>query len=560
MDIRESVPGADLGPRPYQTLRTQMITVMLVFGLLPLVAMGVAGIVANLQEIEARTRNVLEAMVKNRRATVDLFLEEKHRQLELVAKAKTAEELSQDTVLEALLEEMRRDKGGIVDLGFIGPDGRHLAYVGPYALKDKDYSHEPWFREVLVRGRYESDVFLGFRKFPHMVVAVRKREAGRDYVLRATIDTDLLSALVREGGVESGADVFILNRAGEYQTQYSSEHRLMEKADIGPLPLHSGVRVVEVRRGTKTLFLATTWLHNDAWVLVARQEVPGVADLMAAHPELLVLFGLGLVLVPIFAVVIARLRLRQVRALEARHSALLESVAHAQKMAAIGRLAAGIAHEINNPLAVIQAQVGVLKDLVEDHPELPARDEFRERLAKIDAQVERGRKVTHRLLGFSRRVGPDLQPVDVAAALDETVGFVEKELEACRISIVREYDRGTPLIRASLSQLQQVFLNLINNAVDAIGKDGEIRLVVRPEGGGVEVRVQDNGRGIPAKDLPRIFDPFFSTKGGEKPHSGLGLALCADIMRSMGGRIAVESREGQGTTFILWFPLEPLEA
>lgn len=560
MDTRGNEQGIDLGPRPYRTLRKQMILVMLGFGLIPLIAMGTAGILAALNEIEDRTRNVLEAMVKNRKATIELFIEEKHRQLELAAKAHSVEALSSQYLLEVLLEQMRREKGGIVDLGFIGPDGKHIVYVGPYALKDKDYSEEPWFREVMVRGRYESDVFLGFRKFPHMVFAVRKREGGRDYVLRATIDTDLLSALVREGGIESGADVFILNRSGEYQTQYSSEHRLMEKADIWPLPLHSGVRVAEMRRAGRRYFLATAWLHNDSWVLVARQDVPGVGTLMRAHPELPALTFAGFVLVPVLAWSVARRRLKQMRALEARHSALLESVAHAQKMAAVGRLAAGVAHEINNPLAVIQAQVGVLTDFLEDHPEIAGLQKFRERLSKIAAQVERARKVTHRLLGFSRRVGPDLQPVDLAAAMEETIALVEKELESCNIKVVRDYDRDAPMVKASLSQVQQVFLNLVNNAVDAIGRDGEIRLVVRRANEGVEVLVSDNGPGIPAKDLRRIFDPFYTTKHGDRVHSGLGLAICADIMRAMGGTIRVESEEGSGATFVLWFPLEAGEA
>lgn len=173
MDTRGNEQGIDLGPRPNRTLRKQMILVMLGFGLIPLIAMGTAGILAALNEIEDITRNVLEAMVKNRKATIELFIEEKHRQLELAAKTHSVEALSSQYLLEVLLEQIRREKGGIVDLGFIGPDGKHIVYVGPYALKDKDYSEEPWFCEVMVRGRYESDVFLGFRKFPHMVFAVR---------------------------------------------------------------------------------------------------------------------------------------------------------------------------------------------------------------------------------------------------------------------------------------------------------------------------------------------------------------------------------------------------
>jgi len=546
---------AELSPNPYLRLRRQMFFALLAFGLIPLFAMGLAGFVANRESVETRTRNVIEAMTKNRRATVELFLEETLRQLDLMVHALPIAELSKTSTLANLRDEARRERGAIVDLGLLDDHGKHVAYVGPHDLGNVDYSDQPWFLQVMLRGRYESDVFLGFRQFPHMVMAVKKRELDRDWILRATVDTDLLSALVREGGLESGADVFILNRDGEYQTRYSPEHRLMEKADLGPIPPHSGTRVVELARNGRREFVATTWLRNDEWVLVARQQVPGFPVLLFAHSAVLVVFLFGLFLVPALSYLIARHRLRQVRGLEDERAALYESVAQSQKMAAIGRMAASIAHEINNPLAVIHAQVGVLDDMLTDDASHPSTAAFKERIKKIEAQVDRGRKVTHRLLGFSRRVGPDLESVDVAAALDETIGFLEKETEAEQIQIVRDYDRAAPIIRCNLSQMQQVFLNLVNNAVDAVGQKGELRLAVACAESGVEVTIADNGPGIKPEDMKRVFEPFFSTKTNTPSHSGLGLSICQEIMRNLGGRIAVESAPGVGTTFRLWFPL-----
>lgn len=548
----------DLGHNPYLRLRRQMFLALLATGLVPLVAMGMAGFVAHRDSVEQRTRNGLDAMIKNRKVTVELFLEETLRQLDTLAGALDIADLSNPAVLTKLRDLARREHGALLDLGLIDDHGRHVAYVGPYDLSSANYSNEPWFQQVMLRGRYESDVFLGFRRFPHLVMAVKKSESGRDFILRATVDSDLLSALVREGGLESGADVFILNRSAEYQTSYLDKHKLMERADIGPIPLHSGTRVVDLWRGSRRELAATTWLRGDRWVLVARQELPGLPVLAFAHPVVLVVFCFGIILVPALAYLVARHRLRQVRSLESERAALYESVSQTQKMAAIGRMAASIAHEINNPLAIIHAQVGVLGDELDD-TSFARATEFRERIKKIEAQVERGRKVTHGLLGFSRRVGPDLEPVDVAVALDETIGFIEKEIEAQQIRIVREYDRNTPVIRSNLAQMQQIFLNLINNAVDAVDgalRQGEIRLTVRPQDGGVEVQVADNGSGIPAHDIRRLFEPFFSTKTGAKAHSGLGLSICQEIVRGLGGRIVVESTEGVGTTFSLRFPLE----
>lgn len=541
---------------PYKRLRGQMLSVLLLFGLIPLALMGIAGVIANREAIETRMRNVLEGMVKNRQATVELFLAEKMRQLEFTASTNSIDRLSNHEVLELLLERMQQDHGAIVDLGLFNDRGQHIAYVGPYKLENLNYLQEFWFTRVMVLGRYESDIFLGMRHFPHMVMAVKKREGGKDWIVRATIDTDALSELLREGGLESGADVFILNRAGEYQTSYSDAHQLMEKADIDSIPLHSGVRVLETNRNGRREFMATAWLRGDSWILVARQHAPGLSTLLAGHPAVMSVLIIGIILIPLLSYGIARHRLSQFRSLEDERATLYESVAQSQKMAAIGRLAASVAHEINNPLAIIEAQAGVLSDMVEEHPEFPSSAEIRNRIDKIHAQVERGRKVTHRLLGFSRRVGPELEPVDVVAALEETIGFVEKDLEVSRVHVIRKYGSDIPIIRSSLAQMQQVFLNLINNALDAISDGGELRLSVDRSHDGVIVKVGDTGPGIAEKDLKRIFEPFFSTKSGATQNTGLGLAICQEIMRNLNGRIDINSTIGTGTEFSLWFPLE----
>ncbi|MEW5984727.1 MAG: ATP-binding protein [Acidobacteriota bacterium] len=542
--------------RPYRRLASQMLMVLLAFGLVPLVVMGIAGFAAQLNAVETRTRNVLEAMVKNRRATVELFLEEKRRQLELVAAAAPVSELGKPAVIEMLRDQLRSEHGAIVDLGLIDDTGRHVVYVGPYSLQDLNYSDQPWFEQVMVRGHYESDIFMGFRRFPHMVMAVKKREQGRVWILRATIDTDQLSDLVREGGLESGADVFVLNRAGEYQTRYSAEHRLMERADLPVPPLHSGVRVIDYAKHGAREFVATAWLRNDNWVLVARQRVPGFLALVVSSPIVTIVFVAGLLLVPPLSLFVARRRLSQIRGLERERAELYQSVAQSEKMATIGRMAASIAHEINNPFAIIQEQVGVLTDGLADAGGVPDA-ELRDRLRKIEAQIQRGRGVTHRLLGFSRRLGPGVEPIDVAEALNETLNFLAKEAEASNIQIVRDYDKDAPLIRSSVAQMQQVFLNLINNAIDAVGRDGEIRLSVRRDGDGVAVAVADNGPGIPAALRDRVFDPFFSTKTGPTHNAGLGLAICRETMLALGGRIEIDSRIERGTRFIVWFPTIP---
>jgi two-component system NtrC family sensor kinase len=535
---------------PYTRLRRQMLTVLLLFGLAPLVAMGVAGFLANREEAEARARAVVEAAVQGRKAALELFLDARLDALAAVA-SQPLSALATTGGLERAHRLLPHGAGGFIDLALLDAKGRCLAYTGPYGPPPPEAS-APWLEEAAVLGRYQSDVVLAAGRFRHVLLAVARREGGELHVLRATLDAAALGAILGEGGFETTTDLLLVNRAGAVQAALDETiHRPLSPAGVAMPPFHSGVRIVEGELDARRAILASAWLR-DRWALVARQRLPGLPGDLLAHPIVLAVFVLGALLVPPLSLLVARHRLQQIQALEAERATLLESVAQSQKMATIGRLAATVAHEINNPLAVIGAQVGVMSDCLEGAKDGALARELSERVQKVEAQVERARAVTHRLLGFSRRVGSDLEPVDLRAALEEAVGFVEKASEASGTRFVRNYQLDVPTVRTSLAQAQQVFLNLVNNAVDALGGEGEVLLSIRGGDEGVVVTIADDGPGIPESTLRHLFEPFHSTKKGD--HAGLGLAICREIMQTLGGAISVESREGQGTAFTLRFP------
>jgi two-component system NtrC family sensor kinase len=236
-----------------------------------------------------------------------------------------------------------------------------------------------------------------------------------------------------------------------------------------------------------------------------------------------------------------------------------DMVIQSSKMAALGKMAAGIAHEINNPLAVIGEKAGWMKDLLaeEDIAGTEKLKEFEEAVRKIEAHVERAKKVTHRLLGFARRMEPVLETVDVNRTLNDTVEFLENESKYRNIHIHIAPDPDLPRILSDSSQLQQVFLNILNNSIDAIGKGGEIQMETSflAKNHEIMIKIKDNGPGIPKENLNRIFDPFFTTKKvGEG--TGLGLSIVYSIVEKLGGRITVASEMGQGTTFTIFLPAE----
>jgi two-component system NtrC family sensor kinase len=241
-----------------------------------------------------------------------------------------------------------------------------------------------------------------------------------------------------------------------------------------------------------------------------------------------------------------------------REKAVSEDLAiQSTKMAALGKMAAGIAHEINNPLAVIGEKAGWIKDLLaeEDIAQSENFKEFEDSIRKIEYHVERAKKVTHRLMGFARRMEPIQETVDVNKTLNETVEFLENESRYRKIDIQTDYAPNLPKITSDSSQLQQVFLNILNNAIDAIGKNGEVMIKTKhlPKTSELSVEITDNGPGIPKEKVDKIFDPFFTTKEVGKG-TGLGLSIVFTILEKLGGRIMVASEEGKGTTFTIYLP------
>lgn len=250
---------------------------------------------------------------------------------------------------------------------------------------------------------------------------------------------------------------------------------------------------------------------------------------------------------------------RDVTARKQAEKALRESeqlLLQAHKMEAIGRLAAGVAHEINNPLAVINEKAGLMKDLLEISGDFQQhKEKFISLIQGIFDSVVRCRTITHRLLGFSRRVESTSQTFDLNTTVREVVDFVEKEILYKNVRLKMTFADNLSAIKSDKGQIQQVILNILNNAIDAVDKGGFIEVQTRSKDEHtVTVSIIDNGHGIPEAILNHIFEPFFTTKEKDKG-TGLGLSISYGIMKKLGGTIAVKSKFGEGTTFVIEIPV-----
>jgi len=225
-----------------------------------------------------------------------------------------------------------------------------------------------------------------------------------------------------------------------------------------------------------------------------------------------------------------------------------------ERLAALGTLAAGVAHEINNPLAIINEAAGYLSQLLKKEAlaQIPHKESFDKALLKIENSVKRARNITHQLLGTVRKSNALLVEVDLPELGSEIINLFHKEIKDRKIEVVQNEKRITP-IWTDPDQLRQVLINLMSNAIHAISDQGCITIQTESTTEGATISVSDTGTGIPKERLEKIFEPFFSTKPpGEG--TGLGLFVTREIIEKLGGSISVDSDIGHGSRFTVRIP------
>ncbi|NVM56986.1 MAG: GHKL domain-containing protein, partial [Desulfobacterales bacterium] len=321
-----------------------------------------------------------------------------------------------------------------------------------------------------------------------------------------------------------------------------------------------GTHVEEIEwNGEKTLS-ATTVIVDNKWVLVIKEDPrEALTPLLRARYIAIALFIAGALIIVAGTIFISRAMISTLFQTDREKAMLDASLVQSGKMAALGKLAAGIAHEVNSPLSVIKEKAGWMKDLLveEEIQKSENLQEFEDAIAKIEYHVDRAKKVTHRLLSFARRMEPVYETVDISKTLDETIAFLEHEARHRNIVIRTDYLESLPRTKSDSAQLQQVFLNILDNAIDAIGKDGEINIKTNHNSKDREIAIAitDSGPGIPKEILKKMFDPFVTTKKAGDG-AGLGLSISHGIIKKLGGRITVETKEEHGATFTVYLPVE----
>lgn len=545
----------------------RFIVLTLICSVVPILLVG-WGIYKYYSEFSTgRMEEYFQRKVEYNRRIIELFLKERTADLTLVALSQSLETLKDPENLKRFFDILNKEDPYFLDLGVIGEDGKHISYVGPYDLRDFDYSVTFWFKGLLLKGVYISDMFMGYRKTPHFIIAILRSETGVKWILRATVYTESLSSLLENVKIGRSGEVFLLNEDGVYQTSPRFGGKIMMKSsfDMDIFSGESGVRLLESESEegvprTPRQVVAYSWLREPRWLLVVKQDhAEVVEDVSHANRAIVIFLNISIFAILIVSVITTRHMIKSIQKRDEEGERLNRQLLQASKLASVGELAAGVAHEINNPLAVILTENQVVRDFADEATTFDG--EFKQQLYdsmdQIDAQVHRCSRITQNLLRFSRRIKSKTEMVDVNGCFAEVIELIQKRAQSSGVQIVTVFEQGLPPLLTDAFQLEQVLLNCVTNAIDAHeGKPyGTIRIQTQSDEKrqGIEVRISDTGSGIPPEHLERIFDPFFTTKPVGKG-TGLGLSISYSIIKSMGGEIAVHSEVGKGTDFTIFLP------
>ena len=542
--------------------RIWKLAVLLIGGvaLLPLIFITIVDYQVTQHAIESEFKLRTTQIVSNTRRAIGFFLSERKSALSFIVHDNTFQGLNDPDRLTVVLENLKKSfGGGFMDIGLIDSSGRQRNYVGPYSLEGKDYSAQSWYRQVIEHGVYISDVFLGYRQVPHMIIAVKGEEKdGSFFILRAAIGIAPFQELLSDLELGGKGDAFLINHEGILQTPSRYYGKVLDHVPLSVPQYSAKSEVLAGKDPTgRDLLIGYRFIDEAPFILmIVKDKYELMKPWFKTRLELIAFLAVSITIIVTVILIMATYMVRRIKLADERRVMTLHEVEYASKMASIGRLAASVAHEINNPLAIINEKAGLIKDLF-TYQKLYAEDlKLGGLVDSILRSVKRAGTITKRLLNFARNLEATVESINLKEVLGDVISFLEKEAEHRSVTIIQDISDEIPLFESDRGKIQQIFLNIINNAFAAVSDGGRLEIIARLEGKTVfSITFKDDGCGIPKDDLQHVFEPFFSTKVNQGG-TGLGLSITYNLVRELGGQITVQSEEGKGTRFTVLLPLK----
>ena len=465
------------------------ISVLVATALVPLLAVTIIHYQLLQKSVDSELTLRAERLTSNARRAVTFFLEERLDALRFTVNEIAYDQLTDPDHLAEILRNLKLGFGGLTDLSVIAHTGTQVAYAGPFNLEGRDYSNQRWFIECQKHHFYVSEIFRGYRDVPHIIIAVKSfRPDGSFFLLRATLETERLIQTLSTYETGAHAEIFLINRSGIVQTPSRYYGDIFKKMSL-PVPAYSQRTQVAMTEDDQMRSIImgyayiSTQIADTPFILMVIKQKAGMMQVWQQLRSSLNWF-VGLCTLAILVVVIITCtfminKLYRADKAKAETMALMEQ---SNQLASIGQLAAGVAHEINNPLALINETAGYVKDLFVIKEQYRQDDELIGYIDDILDAVERCGTITGQLLGFARKFEVKIQKVKLNEVISDVLVFHNKEADYRNIKVHVDVPEDMPAIETDRGKLQQILVNLVNNAFQAVDNGCILDIKASPAG------------------------------------------------------------------------------
>jgi two-component system, NtrC family, sensor kinase len=549
----------------YKSLGIKMACAIVIVAVVPLLIMVAFSRHFFVGSYKQKVLDHLIALVRIQQQKVGEFLTERLDALRLIGLTTSFEQLSDEKVLEERWAALKQMYGkSLLGLAFCDPRGVQISRVESAGLKTVDQSASDMLAKVMELGSYVGEMYPNSTGSQNFILAVRVEQSAEKRILLATMGADALNVFLED--LESGQSgrASISNRSGALVTSGPSGG-LLPRVECVETQTPHGLKSHDVTVGETadgSALCIRTSLKNSDWVL---EFVANTEETYRAFSEARVLalstLLLGIAGIVAVAIVASNRFSKYVARVDQEKQLMNEQVVQAGKLAALGEMASGMAHEINNPVGIMVQEAQWIEALLQKGEEGLAgnMNEITNSLNEIRTHGTRCRDVILKVISFTQKDEPIVQSLQLNELVQDVIGLCQQRANLMKIELRLNLEPELPMVRVASSDVQQVLLNLVYNSIDAMEQGGgAIEVSTSTRARYAIVDVMDTGPGISQGNLGRIFEPFFSTKP-EGKGTGLGLSLCHSIMKKMKGDITVTSQEGKGTTFHLFFPLQEEE-
>lgn len=538
------------GDYPYfRRLWNTTVLTLLAAAFIPFFFIGAVIYTYTTAVLKQQTLAMLENAVQQQKTAIDQFLDARIQALQLISGNLSAERLSQPDVLDGVLQSLSTQAPYFVDLSLIDHRGRQLAYTGPFDLMSRNDQNSDWYMRIMTRKVFVSDLFLGFRNIPHVVIAVKSAPDQGGWILRGTLNGAYVDAIAGRIAPVQKKDAFLINKNGIYQTTPKKGGGIMTSSGIHDPVRHQGVHIEELKGRLRL----SAWLDTVDWISVVEiDKKDAFAAIYRLRSLVIYIFVLSAIIMLLAVLLTTNYLITRLESKRRRLQHLDEQLRHASRVATAAGLYKGAFARVKDGLSNIDVAAGLIGEAIQKTPAVvDGAPEFLDSVQQIQGQTQATRRIIDACMRFDAYAHPVIKDIRVDVLLNDLIELNDWEIRHKHVNMIRKLPPDGVVIRSDPAAVRHVLQCLLQNALEAVDAAGEITLAPAAEEDGMRIVVADSGPGIAPADQGRIFEALFTTKSG---HAGLGLAVARSIVEKLGGKLTVDGRPGKGAAFTLYLP------